>query len=444
MRQMSLVGFLQAQNCTIIPASWRHPQARTDSTSPDYYRHIAQVLERGKFDLGFFDDRLAMPDLYLDDHAHTVEHGIRCVKMDPVTVLMTMAMATKQLGLGSTYSTSYYEPFHVARVFATVDLMTVGRAAWNVVTSLNDNEARNMGRQQVVEHDERYDQADEFMEIVLGHWNTWDDDAIVLDKAKGLFADSSKVQRLDYVGQHYRSRGPFTVPRSKQGHPVVIQAGQSERGQKFAARWGELIFAGYGSLENGREQYAELKDAAASNGRDPDQMKITTIAMPVVATTHTEAVEKKAVLDELPNEIDQLSLLSEALNFDFSSKEMDEPFSDEELEGLQGMRAIRDGVLRKSGIKNPTVRDFVNVSGRGRFGDGWVGSAVEIADQLEAWFTAPACDGFVIAPTHQPGAFEDFVDLVVPELQRRGLFRQEYTGTTLRENLGLKIPNRVG
>lgn len=444
MRQMSLVGFLQAQNCTIIPASWRHPQARTDSTSPDYYRHIAQVLERGKFDLGFFDDRLAMPDLYLDDHAHTVEHGIRCVKMDPVTVLMTMAMATTRLGLGSTYSTSYYEPFHVARVFATVDLMTVGRAAWNVVTSLNDNEARNMGRQQVIEHDERYDQADEFMEIVLGHWSTWDDDAIVLDKARGLFADSSKVRRLDYVGQHYRSRGPFTVPRSKQGHPVVIQAGQSERGQRFAARWGELIFAGYGSLENGREQYAELKDAAASNGRDPDQMKITTIAMPVVATTHAEAIEKKAVLDELPNEVDQLSLLSEALNFDFSSKEMDEPFSDEELDGLQGMRAIRDGVLRKSGIKNPTVRDFVNVSGRGRFGDGWVGSAVEIADQLEAWFTAPACDGFVIAPTHQPGAFEDFVDLVVPELQRRGLFREEYTGATLRENLGLRIPNRVG
>ena len=166
--------------------------------------------------------------------------------------------------------------------------------------------------------------------------------------------------------------------------------------------------------------------------------------MPVVATTHAEAIEKKAVLDELPNEVDQLSLLSEALNFDFSSKEMDEPFSDEELDGLQGMRAIRDGVLRKSGIKNPTVRDFVNVSGRGRFGDGWVGSAVEIADQLEAWFTAPACDGFVIAPTHQPGAFEDFVDLVVPELQRRGLFREEYTGATLRENLGLRIPNRVG
>ncbi|MBM3141351.1 MAG: LLM class flavin-dependent oxidoreductase [Chloroflexi bacterium] len=440
MRQIVLVGFLQAQNCTTIPASWRHPEARADSTSPDYYRHIGRVLERGKFDLGFFDDRLAMPDLYTGDHAHTVQHGIRCVKMDPVTVLMVMGTATTHLGLGATYSTTYYEPFHVARVFATVDLMSEGRAAWNVVTSLNDNEARNMGRLVHPAHDERYDLADEFMEIVLGHWSSWDDDAIVLDRARGIFADPAKVRRLDYVGEHYRSRGPFTVPRSKQGQPVVIQAGQSRRGLEFAARWGELIFAGYGTIENGREQYAALKAAAAAHGRDPDQMKITTLAYPVVGRTHEEAVAKKAAYDELPNEIDQLSLLSEALNFDFGSKDMDEPFSDEELAGISGMQAIRDGVLRRSGIKNPTVRDFVRVSGRGRVGDAWVGSATELADQMEAWFTAPATDGFVVGATHIPGAFEDFVDLVVPELQRRGLFREEYTGTTLREHLGLRIP----
>jgi FMN-dependent oxidoreductase (nitrilotriacetate monooxygenase family) len=440
MRQMALVGFLQAQNCTTIPASWRHPEARADSMSADYYRHIGQVLERGKFDLGFFDDRLAMPDLYSADHAHTVEHGIRCVKMDPVTVLMAMGMATTHLGLGATYSTSYFEPFHVARVFATVDLMTNGRAAWNVVTSLNDNEAKNMGRNKHPGHDDRYDLADEFVEVVLGHWNSWDDDAIVLDKVNGVFADPTKVRRLDYEGEHYRSRGPFTVPRSAQGHPVVIQAGQSARGREFAARWGELIFAGYGTLEHGREQYADLKELAASKGRDPDQMKITTLTYPVVGTTHDEAVEKKAAYDELPKETDQLSLLSEALNFDFASKEMDEPFSDAELDGLQGLLAIRDGVLRRSGIKNPTVRDFIRVSGRGRVGDQWVGSASEIADRMEAWFTEPACDGFVIGATHIPGAFEDFVDLVVPELQRRGLFREEYTGTTLRDHLGLRVP----
>lgn len=308
--------------------------------------------------------------------------------MDPVTVLMTMAMATTHLGLGATYSTSYYEPFHVARVFATVDLMSEGRAAGNVVTSVNDNEARNMGREEHPAHEARYDLANEFIEVVLGHWTSWDDDAIVLDKERRVFADPAKVRRLDYRGEHYRSRGPFSVPGSRRGVPVVIQAGQSARGRNFAARWGELIFAGYGTIENGREQYAALKAAAAAYGRDPDQMKITSLAYPVVAEMRAEALEKKAAYDELPNEIDQLSLLSEALNSDFASKPPDEPFSDDELEGLQGMQTIRDGVLCRSGIKNPTVQDFVRVSGRGRVNDAWVGSATDIADQLEAWFTS--------------------------------------------------------
>ena len=231
MRQMVLVGFLQAQNCSNLASSWRHPASRTDSWSPDFYRHIGRVLEEGKFHLGFFDDRLSMPDMYGRDHAHTVAHGIRCVKLDAVTVLTVMGMATERLGLGATYSTSYYEPFHVARVFATLDLMTQGRAAWNVVTSLNDGEAQNMGRDEVIGHDLRYDRADEFMEIVLGHWDAWEDDAIVQDKATGLFARPEKVHRLDYQGRYFRSRGPFTVPRSAQGHPVLIQAGSSGRGK---------------------------------------------------------------------------------------------------------------------------------------------------------------------------------------------------------------------
>src|SRR5262249_31454577 len=245
MRQMTLVAFLQAQNCTNLASSWRHPLSRSDTWSPDYYRHLERVLEEGKFHLGFFDDRLSMPDMYGRDHAHTVAHGIRCVKLDAVTVLTVMGMATERLGLGATYSTSYYEPFHVARLFATLDLMTQGRAAWNVVTSLNDGEAQNMGRDEVIDHDARYDRADEFMDMVLGHWDTWQDDAIVQDKASGLFAEPAKVHRLDYEGRYYRSRGPFTVPRSEQGHPVLIQAGQSGRGRRFGARWGEGIFVVY-------------------------------------------------------------------------------------------------------------------------------------------------------------------------------------------------------
>ena len=238
-RQMTMVGFLQAQNCTNHPYSWRHPDARTDSFSPEYYEEIGRVLERGKFQIAFIDDRLALPDRYGGDHTHTVENGIRCVKMDPIPVLMAMAAATKRLGLGATCSATYYEPFHVARLFQTIDLMSKGRAAWNVVTSVNDGEARNMGREQSMDQDSRYDQADEFMEIVHGHWDSWDDDAVEVDRKNGRYADPAKVRRLDYKGKYMSSRGPFTVPRSDQGHPVVIEAGQSKRGRVFAARWGE-------------------------------------------------------------------------------------------------------------------------------------------------------------------------------------------------------------
>ena len=440
MRQVHFVAFLQAQNCTTLPASWRHPDARTDSYSPEYYQHIARVLEAGKFDVGFFDDRLAMPDMFGGDHAHTVQNGIRCVKMDAVTCLMTMAAVTKQLGLGATYSTTYFEPFHVARLFQTVDLMTKGRAGWNVVTSVNDNEARNMGREAHSAHDPRYDMADEFVEIVLGHWDSWDEDAIVVDKVNNLYAHPDKVRRIDYKGTYHSSRGPFTVPRSPQGHPVVIQAGMSTRGQQFAARWGELLFVHYPTLERGIQSYAAMKEKAAAVGRDPDGMKIATLFYPVCAETKAEAEDRKAAYDKLPNDMDQLSLLSEALNFDFSTKGLDEAFTDEELQGIAGMQSMRDRVVVQAGIKNPTVRDFMQVTGRGLLRNAWVGGPNEIADKIEEWWSAPACDGFVIGPTHQPGTFEDFVKFVVPELQKRGIYRKDYTGNTLRDHLGLKKP----
>ena len=327
-KHIVLVGFLQAQNCTTIPAAWRHPDARHDVTSASFYRHVGQTLERGKFDLGFFDDRLAMPDLYGGDHRHTVENGIRCVKLDPVTVLTAMGMSTERLGLGATYSTSYYEPFHVARVFATLDHMSEGRAAWNVVTSVNDNEAKNMGLAEAPAHDVRYDRADEFMEVVHGHWDSWEIDAIEANRATGRYADGEKVHRLDHEGKFYNSRGPFTVPRTPQGHPVVIQAGQSGRGVDFAARWGELLFMSNPSLAGAKANYLATKKAIEQAGRDPEQVKIANLTFPVVGRTMAEAEDKRAAYDELPNLIDDLSLLSEGLNFDFSVKDLDTPLSD--------------------------------------------------------------------------------------------------------------------
>ena len=440
MRQITLVAFLQAQNCTNFPASWRHPDSRVDSTTPEFYRHLARVLEDGKFHVGFFDDRLAMPDMFGGNHEHTVEGGIRCVKMDPVTVLTTMGMATERLGLGSTYSTTYYEPFHVARVFATLDLMSKGRAAWNIVTSLNDGEAMNMGQRRVIEHDTRYDRADEFLEVVLGHWNSWEDGAILNDKRNNRFADPGKIHRLDHEGGFYRSRGPFTVPRSPQGHPVLIQAGSSGRGLRFAARWAELVFVAYPDLERGRTEYKAFKQMIADLGRDPEKVTMATLTHCVVAETRGEAEDKRALIDTLPTELDQLSLLSEALNFDFASKGLDEAFTSEELDGIQGLHGIRDRVLQVSGKVNPTVRDFMHYSGRGLLHRPWVGSGKDVADIMEEWFTTGACDGFVVAATHVPGAYEDFTRFVVPELQRRGLYHTDYRGATLRENLGLDTP----
>jgi FMN-dependent oxidoreductase (nitrilotriacetate monooxygenase family) len=439
-RQMKLIGFLQAQNCSNYPASWRHPQSKPNWYSREYYEEIGRTLERGKFHLAFFDDRLAIPDRYGNDVSATLRHGIRAAKLDPVAAALTLGLATRHLGVGVTYSTTYYEPFHVARVFATMDLLLQGRAAWNVVTSLNDSEAANFGAAGHLGHDLRYDRADEFMEVVLGHWDTWEDDAIVFDRAAGVFADPAKVTSLNHSGKFFRSRGPFTVPRSPQGHPVIIQAGQSGRGREFASRWGELIFVIYPNLAVAKKQYADFKRMLTEKGRRP--VSIAPAVYPVVAETQAEAEDKFALVDHLAQQIDSLALLSEALNFDFASKPMDEPFTNDELKAISGLQAIRDRVVQLSGKLNPTVRDFVHFSGRGTLREmpTFVGSPSQVADQLEEWFCGGACDGFVVAATHVPGTYDDFVRLVVPELQRRGLFHSDYEGSTLRENLGLAKP----
>lgn len=438
-RQMALVAFLQAQNCSNYPASWRHAATAPDFLTAGFYQGIARTLEAGKFHLAFFDDRLAMPDRYGDDHAESVRHGIRVVKLDLIPLITAMGLATRHLGVGGTYSTTYYEPFHVARVFATLDHMVGGRAAWNVVTSLNDSEAANFGQAAHPDHDLRYDRADEFMEAVLGHWDSWEDDAIVLDREHGVFADPEKVHRLDHQGAWFRSRGPFTVPRTPQGRPVVIQAGQSGRGRRFAARWADLIFVIYPNLELARKGYREIKDEVARAGRNPERVKVMPAVYCVASETHALAEEKAAYIESLAHPMDTLVLLSEGLNYDFSKKAMDEPFSDEDLASITGLQALRDRVVRASGTPHPTLRDFIEHSARGTLREfpRFIGTAKEVAAGLEAWFTEEGCDGFVVAATHMPGAYDDFVRLVVPELQRRGLFHREYEGETLRDNLGL-------
>lgn len=440
-RMMTLVAFLQAQNCSNLPGSWRHPATMLDFLTPEYYQRIARALEDGKIQLAFFDDRLALPDIYTGDHAEAVAAGVRAVKLDPCTVIMAMGMATRRLGLGATYSTTYYEPYHVARLFATIDLMLKGRAAWNIVTSLNSAEARNFGGAEHMAHDARYDRADEFMEVVLGHWSTWEEDALILDKAANRFADPAKVHRLDHAGRYFQSRGPFGVPRSPQGHPVLIQAGQSGRGQAFAARWADLVFVIFHGLEDGIREYAAVKAAVAAAGRDPASVRVAPACYVCVGESEGAAQEKRSIIEGTARDIDALVLLSEVLNYDFAGKPIDEPFTDAELAGFS-FQGFRDRVIRLSGKNNPTVRDFITISGRGTVKEHpmFCGSPRRVADQMEEWFTAPACDGFVLAAASMPGAYDDLVRLLVPELQRRGLFHKDYEGPTLRDNLGLPIP----
>jgi FMN-dependent oxidoreductase (nitrilotriacetate monooxygenase family) len=445
-RQITMVAFMQAQNCSNYIGSWRNPASHSDFLTPAYFQRIARTLEDGKFHMAFFDDRLAMPDRYQDDHEAAIEAGARVVKMDLIPLLTAMGLATTKLGLGGTYSTTYYQPFHVARVFSTLDHMIGGRAAWNVVTSLNDSEALNFGLEQHMEHDLRYDQADEFMEVVLGHW---DDDALIIDKISGRFGDGKKVHRLDHKGKWFKSRGPFTVPATPQGRPVLIQAGQSGRGKKFAARWGELIFCAYKNIAMGKANYKDLKQALVEAGRDPASVAVCPAVYVIVGETSAIAEEKRALAESMVHPIDQLALLSEGLNFDFGSKPLDEPFTQKELDSISGLQALRDRVVQVKAPAMPTVRDFMEITGRGTLAEHPVicGNPKEVADQLEEWFTGgkdggPACDGFVLAATSMPGTYEDFVRLVVPELQRRGLYQKEYKGMTLRENLGLDRPTR--
>lgn len=440
-RQMSLVGFMQAGNATVYSGSWRHPATEHGFLSASYYQKLGRTLEEGCFDLMFFDDRLAMPGVYGGSVAEAVLRGARPVKLDLSVVLGVVAAATRSIGLGATYSTTYYSPFHVARTFATLDHLSEGRAAWNVVTSINDSEAQNFGLSEHLGHDERYDRADEFLEATTGLWDTWEDDALVLDRENGIFADPDKVHELNYEGDWYKVRGPLTVPRTPQGRPVLLQAGSSGRGLAFAARWAELIFTGDPGIEVARSHYAEQKAKIAEAGRDPDAVKMLPMAYTVIGESEDHAREREQLfLNDLVHPMASLTLLSELMNYDFSGIELDAPITDELIESSSGVRGLVKNLRANFGGETMTLADLAGHRATLLQGPRFVGTATSVADQMEEWFDTAACDGFVLAATHSPGAYEDVVRLVVPELQRRGVFRDRYTGTTLRDHLGLVRP----
>jgi FMN-dependent oxidoreductase (nitrilotriacetate monooxygenase family) len=439
-RQMSLVGFMQAGNVTVYAGSWRHPATEHGFLDQRYYQKLGRTLEEGCFDLMFFDDRLAMPGIYGGSVADAVRLGARPVKLDLSIVLGLVAGVTQHIGLGATYSTTYYSPFHVARTFATLDHLSGGRAAWNVVTSVNDSEAQNYGLKVALDHDARYDRADEFLEATTGLWDTWEDDALVLDRAGGTFADPSKVHELNHDGEYFQVRGPLTVPRSPQGRPVLLQAGSSGRGRDFAARWAELIFTGDPNIDIARSHYKDQKDRIAELGRDPASVRMCPMTYTVVGESRAHAEEREQVfLNDLVDPTASLALLSELMNHDFSGMALDAPITDELVQSVSGIRGLVQNLRQHIG-ETVTLADLAGHRATLLQGPRFVGTATEVADQMEEWFDGDACDGFVIAATHVPGAYEDMVRLVVPELQRRGVFRERYTGTTLRDHLGLARP----
>lgn len=441
-RQMSLVGFMQAGNATVYAGSWRHPATEHGFLSAGYYQKLGRTLEEGCFDMMFFDDRLAMPGIYGGSVAEAVRLGARPVKLDLSIVLGLVAGATNHIGLGATYSTTYYSPFHVARTFATLDHLSGGRAAWNVVTSVNDSEAQNYGVKEHIGHDERYDRADEFLEATTGLWDTWEDDALILDRDAGYFADPDKVHELHYEGKWYSVRGPLTVPRSPQGRPLLLQAGSSGRGRDFAARWAELIFTGDPGIDIAQAHYKDQKARIGEMGRDPMSVKMLPMAYTVIGESRAHAEEREQVfLNDLVDPMASLTLLSELMNYDFSGLALDAPITDELIESVSGIRGLVQNIRQHIGGATVSLADLAGHRATLLQGPRFVGTSGDVADQMQAWVEADACDGFVIAATHTPGAYEDMVRLVVPELQRRKVFRERYTGTTLRENLGIARPD---
>jgi FMN-dependent oxidoreductase (nitrilotriacetate monooxygenase family) len=446
-KQLHLAGFFSAGNVTHAHGAWRHARATNGFLTKEYYQHIARTLERGKFDLLFLPDALAVEDSYGDNLETGLRYGGQCaVALDPATVIATMAAVTERLGLGATISTTYYPPYHVARVFASLDQLSGGRISWNVVTSLNNAEARNFGIDQHLEHDTRYDRADEFLNVVRKLWNSWDADALVLDKASGQFADPAKVRYIDHRGKWLNVRGPLQIPRSPQGEPVILQAGLSARGKRFAGRWAEGVFSIAPNLAFMQSTYRDIKAEVAAAGRDPDQTKIFTAVMPVLGETEAIARERLEYLNALVHPEVGLSTLSSHVGINLAQYPLDTPIT-EVLRDLKERNIPTQLQMFAQAMQGETLT--LGEMGR-RYGTNvgfvpqWAGTGEQIADQIETHFKAGAADGFIISPAFLPGAYDEFVDQVVPVLQARGLFRTEYEGRTLRSHLGLREPQAPG
>ena len=431
-KQLRLGAFMRP--VSIHAGSWRYPKAFPDANfNFAHLRRFAQTLERGYFDAFFMADHLAVLNMPIEalQRSHTV------TSFEPFTLLSALAGATEHIGLIATGSTTFDEPYHVARRFASLDHISAGRAGWNIVTTSNPDAALNFGLEAHMEHGERYTRAREFYDVVTGLWDSFADDAFVRDVEGGIYFDPKKMHVLNHKGTYFSVRGPLNIARPVQGWPVIVQAGASEAGRQLAAETAEVVFAAGSNLATAQRFYADVKGRMRKLGRDPEHLKILPGALVVVGDTIAEAQEKRARLDGLVNYANAIGALSIALGHDASVFDPDGPLP--EIPQSNASKSGRERAIELARRENLTVRQLaLRLGGYG--GHAFVGTPQSIAENMQEWLFTAGCDGFNVMFPYLPEGLDDFVARVVPELQRRGIFRSRYEGATLRENLGLPRP----
>jgi FMN-dependent oxidoreductase (nitrilotriacetate monooxygenase family) len=415
-------------------AAWRVPESAPDASwDLKHYVALARLAERGTFDSIFFADG---PALQGDVRYRPVAW------LDPTVLLPALAAATERIGLVATASTTYNEPYNLARRFASIDHISGGRAGWNIVTTAGLEAAQNFGLDDVPPHRQRYERAAEFLEVCLKLWDSWEEGFLLADKGRGVFADGDKIHRIDHAGGYFRVRGPLNVPPTPQGHPLLVQAGSSEDGKAFAGRYAEAVFTAQQTLADGQAFYAALKAQAASYGRNPEHVKILPGLVPVLGSTEAEARDREQELAELQIPAYGLRQLSQLLGSEVTEAELDRPLRDlgevSEVQGHQSRFTVITDIARRD---NLTVRELLVRLGGGRGHRTFAGTPEQVADTMQEWFTSGAADGFNVMAPVLPRDLELFVEHVVPLLQKRGLFRNEYSGATLRDHYGLPRPS---
>ena len=432
-RQLRLGAFMRP--ASIHTGAWRYPGAWPDMNfNLAHTKQAIQALERAKFDAFFMADHMAVLNMPID----ALKRSHTSTSFEPFTLLSALSQVTEHIGLVATGSTTFDAPYHIARRFASLDHLSNGRAGWNIVTTSNPDAALNFGLEEHMEHGERYRRAREFYDVVTGLWDSWADDAWIRDVEDGVFFDPAKMHVLNHKGKYFSVRGPVNIARPVQGWPVIVQAGASESGRQLAAETAEAVFTAQSDLKVGQQFYADVKGRMEKVGRNRDHMKILPACFVVVGETVEEAKAKRAKLDSLVDYANAIASLSIALGHDASKFDPDAPLP-ENIPESNASKSGRERAIKLARTDNLTVRQLAQRLG-GYSGLAMVGTAKSIADEMEEWLETEGSDGFTIMFPYLPGGLDDFVEQVVPELQRRGLFRRDYEGTTLRENLGLPRP----